>query len=167
MKIRLFHELLALSEKFGPGILGLERMEQPICCPSRAYPLSKWKWRRQRCEPRCGWGFPLRFSAVLDVASAELDSFGPQRFATDESQRLEPHHQLTSNDDRVHLPKASKISSNHSSGGFCAAKSAMTFRLFLMPGGTRTRINYERHSVPSGSQRTCGDLSTQLKGRSD
>ena len=40
MKIRLFQKLLALNEEFGHVIHGLERMEQPIGCPSRAFPLS-------------------------------------------------------------------------------------------------------------------------------
>ncbi len=27
------------------------------------FPPSEWKWPRQRCGPRCGWGFPFRLSA--------------------------------------------------------------------------------------------------------
>src|SRR6266851_5021464 len=49
---------------FAPELRGVDKHGgQPIGRPPREFPLSKWKWRRQRCAPRCGWGFLFRFSA--------------------------------------------------------------------------------------------------------
>jgi hypothetical protein len=58
----LFRNIFSLL--FAPELRGVDKHGgQPIGRPPREFPLSKWKWRRQRCAPRCGWGFLFRFSA--------------------------------------------------------------------------------------------------------
>ena len=52
------------SHLFALELRGVDKNgRQPIGRPSREFPLSKWKWRRQGCAPRCGWGSLPRFSA--------------------------------------------------------------------------------------------------------